>query len=230
MPTDRDQTARGAHHHGHGDHGHAHHGHGHGDHADAGGHRTHRFSADHAERLLSEDRAQSFPPEAALRNAGVGPGMTVVDLGCGPGFFTIPARHVVGTAGHVIAADVQPEMLDHLRGRLTQAGITDVHVVLTNEGRVPVADAVADVVWAAFVLHEANDPGAFLAECARLVKPGGAVAIVEWRHEVDLEIRADHRIAIPVVTAHATAAGLARHDVQVLDDARVLVRVTRANA
>jgi cyclopropane fatty-acyl-phospholipid synthase-like methyltransferase len=67
----------------------------------------------------------------------VGPGMTVIDLGCGPGFFTIPARHVVGAAGHVIAADVQPEMLDHLRGRLSQAGIADVDVVLATEGRVP---------------------------------------------------------------------------------------------
>ena len=68
---------------------------------------------------------------------------------------------------------------------------------------------------------------AFLAECARLVKPGGAVAIIEWRHDVDLEIRADHRIAVPVIAAHATAAGLDRHEVQVLDDARVLVRLTR---
>ncbi len=227
MQTDRDETGHGAHRHGHGDHGHAHDGHGHGDHGGPGGHRTHRFSADHAERLLSEERAQSFPPGAALRNAGVGPGMTVIDLGCGPGFFTIPARHVVGAAGHVIAADVQPEMLDHLRGRLSQAGIADVDVVLATEGRVPVAGAVADVVFAAFVLHEANDPGAFLAECARLVKPGGAVAIIEWRHDVDLEIRADHRIAVPVIAAHAAAAGLDRHEVQVLDDARVLVRLTR---
>ena len=244
MSTTQNETTPGTHHthgdHDHGNHGeatrHDHTGHGHtshghhdhGDHADGGGHRTHRFSAEHAERLLSDERAQSFPPEAALRNAGVGPGMTVVDLGCGPGFFTIPAHQIVGPSGHVIAADIQPEMLDHLRERLHTAEIHDVDVVQTTEGHVPVADHVADLVFAAFVLHEANDPSGFLAECARMAKPHGAVAIIEWRHDTDLDIRADHRIAVPVITELATAVGLDSHEVTILDGERVLVRLTRA--
>jgi len=209
-------------------HGHASHGHhGHGDHSDGNGHRTHRFNAEHAERLLADERAQSFPPEGALRTAGVGPGMTVLDLGCGPGFFTIPAHQIVGPSGHVIAADVQPEMLDHLRGRLSTAGITDIEVVHSGEGHAPVADHLADVVLAAFVLHEANDPASFIAECARIVKPHGAVAIIEWRHDADLDIRADHRIAVPAITELAISAGLEGHAVTILDDERVLVRFTR---
>jgi hypothetical protein len=98
----------------------------HRDHADGNGHGTRRFGAEHARRLLSDERTQSFPPEAALRNGGVGTGMTVIDLGCGPRSFTVPARTMVGPAGHVIAADIQPEMLDHLHGRLDAAGITAV--------------------------------------------------------------------------------------------------------
>ena len=154
--------------------------------------------------------------------------MTVVDLGCGPGFFTIPAHQIVGPSGHVIAADIQPEMLDHLRGRLRSAEIHDVDVIQTTEGHVPVTDHVADVVFAAFVLHEANDPAGFLGECARLIKPEGAVAIIEWRHDADLEIRADHRIAVSVITEFATAAGLDHHEVTNLDGERVLVRLTRS--
>ena len=156
--------------------------------------------------------------------------MTVVDLGCGPGFFTIPARQIVGPSGHVIAADIQPEMLDHLRGRLHTAGIHDVEAVHSTESHVPVADATADIVFAAFVLHEANDPAGFVGECARLIKPHGAVAIIEWRDDADLEIRADHRIAVPVITEFATAAGLDHHEVTILDSERVLVRLTRCTS
>jgi ubiquinone/menaquinone biosynthesis C-methylase UbiE len=121
-------------------------------------------------------------------------------------------------------------MLDHLRGRLETAGIGNVEVVHTTEGHVPVADHVADMVFAAFVLHEANDPAGFLVECARLVKPHGAVVILEWRHEANLEIRADHRIAVSVITELASAAGLDTHVVTNVDDERVLVRLTRRTA
>jgi SAM-dependent methyltransferase len=204
-----------------------HHGHGHHDHSghDQDGRRTHRFSAAHIERLLSAERAQSMPPVETLRMAGIGPGMTVVDLGCGPGFFTIPAHEIVGPNGHVIAADVQPEMLEHLRGRLADAEIHDVQILETGDGHVPMADHSADVVLAAFVLHEADDPGAFLGECARLLKPHGWVAVIEWRHEADLGIPVAHRISVPTITDLAARVGLTKHEVTNLDDDRVLLHL-----
>lgn len=223
-----------AHGHGHVAHGHGHdhgaddHGaHDHGAH-DHGAHRTHRFSPAHVDRLLSPERAHAMPPEPTLRAAGVEAGATVLDLGCGPGFLTLPARAIVGPSGRVIAADVEPEMLDHLRGRLAAAGIADVAVVQAAEGRVPLEDHVADVVLAAFVLHEADDPAGFLAECARLATPHGVVSVLEWRHEGDHGPPVAHRIAVSTITALAAGAGLVQHEVVDLGPDRVLVRLTRA--
>ncbi len=206
---------------------------GHGDHAGHGGHGDHAGHGGHAghgriERLLSDERARSMPPDATLRLAGVTPGMMVVDLGCGPGFLTIPARHIVGPSGRVIAVDVQPEMLDHLRGRLAAAAIDDVEVILATDEHVPVADGVADVVLCALVLHEVDDPAGFLAGCARLAKRDGIVAVIEIHHEdVPGGPPVAHRISAPAILDLAGRAGLNRHEVVRLNEDRVLVRLGR---
>ena len=55
----------------------------------------------------------------------VGSGMTVLDIGPGMGFFTLPMARLVGPAGKVVCADVQPKMLDALRRRAAEAGLAD---------------------------------------------------------------------------------------------------------
>ncbi len=68
------------------DHGHEAHDHG-------PGHRTHRFHPSQLDRLTSAERHAELPPVSALNAAGVIGGMTVVDLGCGLGFFAIPGHY-----------------------------------------------------------------------------------------------------------------------------------------
>ena len=65
-----------------------------------------RYDAAWIEDLLSEERGLLAPPEGLLSAAGANAGSTVVDVGCGPGFFTIAAAHLVGPAGHVYAVDI----------------------------------------------------------------------------------------------------------------------------
>jgi ubiquinone/menaquinone biosynthesis C-methylase UbiE len=90
-----------------------------------------------------------------------------------------------------------------------------------------VPDATADVAFGAFVLHEANEPAGFRAECARLVKATGVVAIIEWRHDADIESGADRRTAVPAITALAKTVDFHEREVTNLDDERVLIRLTR---
>ena len=121
-----------------------------------------------------------LPAEPILRAAGVVAGQIFVDLGAGPGFFALPAARLVGEGGRVYAVDVEPSMLDVCRRRAEEAGLTGIETVHSAETQIPLPDATADRVLIAFVLHEADDIAALLREAARLLRPGGEIAVAEW--------------------------------------------------
>src|SRR5262249_62218572 len=86
------------------------------------GYRTHHFDPARVDRLLNEDRQRLLPAESILRAAGVATGQVVVDLGAGPGFFTLPAARLRGAGGHVYAVGREPSVLDRCRRRAQDAG------------------------------------------------------------------------------------------------------------
>jgi ubiquinone/menaquinone biosynthesis C-methylase UbiE len=204
----------------HGGHGRGHAGHG--DHAGAGQRRD-KFNPANVERLLGEERRAWNPPEATLRAAGVAPDQTVVDLGCGPGYYTLPAAELVGPRGTVYGVDVQPEMVAACRERAAAAGARGVEVVRSSETHVPLPDGVADLVLASLVLHEATDRAAFLREARRLLKPGGEVALIEFRQQDGPPgpPRAV-RLSEADVAAAAGAAGLRVRERRALNDHQLL--------
>ncbi|NQU62896.1 MAG: class I SAM-dependent methyltransferase, partial [SAR324 cluster bacterium] len=103
----------------------------------------------------------------------------VLDIGCGPGFFTIDMAQMVGRSGRVIAADLQDGMLqkvrDKIRGTELKARIT-LH--RCEEDRIGVPEPV-DFVLLFYVVHEIPDKRAFFREIATILKPQGQVLIVE---------------------------------------------------
>lgn len=200
----------------------------HGGHA-GHGHRTHKFDPANVERLLGEERRAALPPEEALRAAGVRPGQTVVDLGCGPGFFTIPAAAIVGDTGKVYGVDIEPQLVELCRRRAAEAGARQVEVVLAGESHVPLHDALADRVFIAFVLHEADDQSAFLGEARRLLKPGGEIAIVEWRKQDGSPgPPKEHRVSGEEIAALAGSGGLRVVEERNLNAHHYLLRLASA--
>lgn len=173
------------------------------------GHRTHHFDPSRAERLVSEERQQMLPAEQILTGAGVAPGHVVVDLGAGPGFFTLPAARIVGPKGRVYAVDVQPQLLEMCRKRAAEAGISGIETVHSEESHVPLPDGVADRVFIAFVLHESDDPAAFLREARRLLRSGGEVAVVDWhKKEGTPGPPLEHRVGEDEIEGLAAQVGL----------------------
>src|SRR5205823_6261003 len=167
------------------------------------------FDPARVDRLLNEDRQRMLPAKPILRAAGVAAGQVVVDLGAGPGFFTLPAAGLVGAGGHVYAVDVEPLMLDLCRRRAEEAGITGIETVHSSEAQIPLPDATADRVLIAFVLHEADDVAALLREAARLLRPGGEIAVAEWRKAAGTPgPPLDHRIGDDDLARFAAQAGL----------------------
>ncbi len=109
----------------------------------------------------------------------VAPGETVADLGCGPGFFTLPLAELVGNSGQVIAVDVQQGMLDMLRTRAEAAGLSRrIQPHLATADGLGVT-ASADFALAFWVLHEVPDQHRFLQDAHDLLRPGGRLLLVE---------------------------------------------------
>lgn len=135
-------------------------------------------SVEHA-NLLDHRLRRWFQNPDKLLAPYVRAGMTVLDIGCGPGFFTRAAARLVGLSGHVVAADLQEGMLDKLRRSL--AGTEIESRVLTHQcapGRIGWTTPV-DFALAFYVVHEVPDARALFEELSALLKPGGRVLVAE---------------------------------------------------
>jgi ubiquinone/menaquinone biosynthesis C-methylase UbiE len=132
--------------------------------------------------LASPLRRLVEPPEPLLRPF-VRPGMTVVEPGCGMGYFTIPLARLVGPAGRVYAIDVQPRMINGLVRRARRAGMLDrisTAVVQPGESTTQsVPPGAADLAVVIHMLHEVPDQAALLRALHQAVKPGGELLVVE---------------------------------------------------
>jgi ubiquinone/menaquinone biosynthesis C-methylase UbiE len=117
--------------------------------------------------------------ELLMDRGGIGPGMSVLDAGCGPGRMTVPISRRVGDAGRVVAFDLQPRMLRRLQRRIADHGLANVETVLgkLGEGRLPAA--AFDVVVLVTVLGEIPDKAGALAEIRDALRAGGVLSITE---------------------------------------------------
>ncbi|MBV9455129.1 MAG: class I SAM-dependent methyltransferase [Rubrobacter sp.] len=130
-------------------------------------------------------------PEQILNRAGVAPGMRVLEIGPGPGVYTVPlARRVAsqGTGGNVTCLEIQPEMIAMLQERLEDAGVQNVEVIQGDGRYMPLADGSFDLVFLTGVLGETPDLAALFSECARVLKPGGILAVTEQVSDPDFRL------------------------------------------
>lgn len=166
-----------------------------------------RFDPARAHRLDDPDRKRWLPPEEVIAALHLHQGETVVDIGAGTGYFTIPMAAAVGPSGHVFALDVSPEMLAHLRNKL--AGAINVQCVEAEASSTGLPAASCNLVFTANVWHEFDDRAAVLAEARRVLKPGGRIAILDWRPDVEPDHGPPlaHRIAQDAAKNALQAAG-----------------------
>lgn len=134
-------------------------------------------------RLMSGERRRYQNPLKIAKAFGVRRGMTVAELGCGPGFFTIPMAALVGAKGLVYAVESNPTMLKHLRDNIRKSGADGrtIKVIRADVSKTRIPSASADVVLLARILHDVDDKSAFLREVGRICKPGGRVVDLDWK-------------------------------------------------
>ncbi len=140
-------------------------------------HWRHAYLFDHVGRRLFQN------PEKII-GAHVGAGATVMDLGCGMGFFSIAAAEIVGDAGKVISVDLQQEILDVLIKRAQKKGVAErIEAFHCSEDHIG-AHKDVDFAVAMWSVHEMPDQKRFFEQVAAALATGGKFLIAEPRFHV----------------------------------------------
>jgi ubiquinone/menaquinone biosynthesis C-methylase UbiE len=125
-------------------------------------------------------------PESILKPY-IMPGWTVLDVGPGMGYFTIPMARLVGSSGKVFAADLQSKMLDALWRRAVRTGMQDrIRRHQTTQNEIGVKEPV-DFCLAFWMLHEVRDRPRFIREIYSILKPEGLWLLAEPRLHVSAQ-------------------------------------------
>lgn len=138
------------------------------------------FSPKQLHKLESPQRYEALPPNEIWDIIGLHDGDCVGDVGCGIGFFSIPAAQRVGANGKVLATDISAEMLAGLKQRIPDAVRDRIECVQTDGIEIGLSDSTCDVVLIATVLHEVDRPGQLIEKSAQALKKGGRLAVIEW--------------------------------------------------
>ncbi|GHO50245.1 class I SAM-dependent methyltransferase [Ktedonospora formicarum] len=129
--------------------------------------------------------------ERIVERAGVSPGMRVLEIGPGPGLFTVLlARRVAAQSngGSVTCVELQSKMIEMLLQRLDAEQIGNVEVVQGDGQHLPLPDECFDMVFLVTVIGEVPDLPTFFSECARVLKPGGILSVTEQLCDPDFRL------------------------------------------
>jgi len=133
-------------------------------------------------------------PYKFLKAAGLKPGLKVLEVGCGPGAFTIPAAKIIGKDGFIYAVDIHPLAIKRVEEKITESGIENIKPVLTDASNMGLLNQEIDLVFMFGMPHIAGGLINVLSEIHRVLKPGGILSFEKSRRSenkiiVDIENR-----------------------------------------
>jgi ubiquinone/menaquinone biosynthesis C-methylase UbiE len=147
-------------------------------------HSLHKHKEGHGpgyKGISDGDRRKMTDPDVILPKIGLKPGMTFVDVGCGQGFFALPAARIAGPEGHVYGIDIDDEALDLLGRKASDAGL-NVNILRGEAEKTMACEGCADIVFFGISLHDFADPEKVLDNAWRMLKPGGVLADIDGKN------------------------------------------------
>lgn len=157
--------------------------------------------------LESPARYRILPPFKTLKYICLMEDDIMVDIGCGTGYFTLPASQITGPGGRVIGVDISDQMLQEIQKKIEDRK-TNIELRLSDNLKIPIEDQYGTFALLANVLHEADDMNIMLRETFRILKPGGRLAIIEWeKKETPMGPPIHHRLHQTEILSLVSDAG-----------------------
>ncbi|KAA8923520.1 class I SAM-dependent methyltransferase [Thermoplasma sp.] len=161
------------------------------------------FGKNHAEFMISMYRKEWQDPDKIVDQLPISPGSDIVDLGSGPGFFTLPLAG--RTDGKVYAVDASDEMIEILKQRID--GHSNIIPIKARAEKIPIPDGTVDLVFIANAFHDFDDKDAVLNEIYRILRDGGYLVDIDWKkdettHGPPVDIRIDRKDALLLISSH----------------------------
>ncbi|MDI6808931.1 MAG: class I SAM-dependent methyltransferase [Candidatus Eisenbacteria bacterium] len=137
------------------------------------------------DRVLAKPIRYLFETPGRLLKDYVKHGMTVLDVGCGEGYYSLGMAKLVRREGRVIAIDAQVEVIANLRRKAEKAGLSErIETRVCSEEDLGIRNlsGQVDFALAVYVIHHAKDAGSLMSDVHRALKPGGNLLVVEPGH------------------------------------------------
>lgn len=178
-------------------------------HEHASSHGEHRFeNAQEWAKMFDDPGRDAWQkPDEVVSLLALSPGMTVVDIGAGTGYFMARLSRAVGDRGRVVATDIEPDMVRYMKERAAREKLGNVEAVLASADDVGVAAGSVDRALVVDVWHHIHRREQYAARLARALRPGGLVAIVDFTRESRRGPPVEHRLAPETVMAELRAGG-----------------------
>lgn len=147
-------------------------------------------------------------PAEVVRVLGVRSGMTVADLGAGTGYFEPHLARAVGPRGTVLAVEVEPKLVAHLRDRAERENTPQVVPILASRDNPRLPAGSVDLVVLVDTYHHIDARVRYFKRLARCLAPGGRVAVIDWRPgDTPVGPPANHRLPPEHVVKEMEEAG-----------------------
>lgn len=157
---------------------------------------THKFNPEKKDKLISQERYKMLPPDDVLEQLLLKRGDIVADIGCGIGYFSLPAAKLIGQQNTVYAVDISREMLIGLKERMKEENIDNIELVEGSEYSAKIPNQTVDFMLIANVLHEIDKQRKFLEQYLEKIATNGRVAIIEFiKKETEYGPTVEHRIS-----------------------------------
>jgi ubiquinone/menaquinone biosynthesis C-methylase UbiE len=137
----------------------------------------HKFNIKSLEKLDNPQRRQSMPPEETLKKFNINSEGILLDIGCGIGYFTIPAATIL-KQGKVIGLDIMSEIIDIAKEKAIN--IPNIEFRKSTEYSFPINNDSIDYVFISNVIHEIGDKFEYFKEIKRVLKTDGFLCIIDW--------------------------------------------------
>jgi predicted methyltransferase len=177
-----------------------------------GGSHLHHFdrpAEEYAKHFDAPDRDRWQKPAEVVKLLGMRPGMVVVDLGAGTGYFMKRLSRAAGKDGRVLALDVETQLVEYMRARAARAKLANVEARKVAYDDPQLAAGSVDRVLVVDTWHHIEDREAYARKLASALRPGGRVVVVEVTKESPHGPPAEHRLEPPRVVKELEAGGLA---------------------